>query len=161
MAKRKSKKPLVPIFMALWAQMQRNGHTPLQLSQELTLTYPYLMALARGERDVAGLKRDKLQRIAEYLDVSAAQAFLMSGILTPEDFEQSNKIATRVENTRLAMETDPDWRGFVPSADEWNELSPAMKMLLTLLYETVRHNRYAPANVLVAPTEKTSLEKVA
>jgi transcriptional regulator with XRE-family HTH domain len=147
------RKEVPPIFEAIWAKMGRNGERPTDVAKFLDITYPYLMALARNERSISGLPKEKLRKIAEYLDVPVGQVFLLAKILQPTDFDV-DKDGKLLEGTRVAMLGDPFWRGFAPTEKEWKRLPKHVQAFIAMLYEAWRTGKYDP---LKTPEEAKEL----
>lgn len=123
------------LIARLWEEMSRRGHTTKQLAETLGITYIYLMALARGEKPIYQLGRDILERAAEYLKTPVAQAYLMAGVLSPEDFVLTPSLEDRMARVREAMAHDSMWCGLELSDAQWTKTPQEARLLICMLYE--------------------------
>ncbi len=123
------------LIAALWERMSERGHTPKELAEALGITYVYLMALARGEKPIQQLGREVLKRAAEYLRTPVAQAYLLAGALTPEDFVLVPSLDERIERIREAMTHDAMWCGLALTDEVWRQTPQEARLLICMLYE--------------------------
>jgi len=127
--------PGAALIARLWEEMSRRGHTTKQLADTLGITYIYLMALARGEKPIYQLGRDVLVRAAEYLNSPVAQAYLLAGVMSPEDFVLTPTLDDRMARVREAMAHDSMWCGLELSDAQWAKTPQEARLLICMLYE--------------------------
>lgn len=123
------------LIAALWERMGEQAHTPKELAESLGITYVYLMALARGEKPIQQVSREVLKRAADYLNVPVAQAYLLAGALTPEDFVLMPSLDERIARVREAMAHDAMWCGLALSDEVWRKTPQEARLLICMLYE--------------------------
>jgi hypothetical protein len=123
------------LMSKLWEKAATNNESVMELTGILDVSYPYLMALARGERPTDKLNRAQLVRAANYLKLPVGQVFLLAGVLTPEDFIFEPTKDEKMQYALNAMRNDPLWAAYAPSKKVWQETLPSVQMLICLLYE--------------------------
>lgn len=112
---------------------------PEDVAKEFGLAYSTLRSLANGNRKIPGLDRRIIERIARFIGIPVAQAFVMAEILKVEDFFDVSTLDQKLDAVYDAMTEDPVWRGNAPKREVWNESDQSMRLLVALLYErTVR-----------------------
>ena len=123
------------LMSKLWEQAAANNESLPELAEKLDISYPYLMALARGERPTEKIDRVHLVSAAKYLNLSVGQVYLLAGALTPEDFIFEPTKDEKMQQVLLAMRNDPLWTAYVPNKNVWQHADPSVKLLICLLYE--------------------------
>ena len=134
-ANAKATPPGAALIARLWEEMTKRGHNTKELAESLGITYIYLMKLAAGEKPIFQLGRETLLRAAEYLGIPAAQAYLLSGALSPEDFVLAPTLEERVARVREAMVHDTMWCGLALSDAQWAKTPQEARLLICMLYE--------------------------
>jgi hypothetical protein len=120
---------------ALWSKANAAGQSPQDLAHRLEITYPYLMALTRGQRPMYRLDRTILVRMAEFLEISVARVFLLAGLLRGEDFSCDSETADDLDGLLVEIHSHPDWRGHAPSLDDWRNSPGAIRQFVGKLYQ--------------------------
>jgi hypothetical protein len=123
------------LMSKLWEQAAANNESVMELTDHLDMSYPYLMALARGERPTEKIDRAQLVKAAEYLKLPVGQVYLLAGALTPEDFIFEPTKDQKMQHALEAMRNDPLWAAYAPSKKVWQETLPSVQLLICLLYE--------------------------
>lgn len=123
------------LMSKLWEQAAVNNDSLPELAEKLDMSYPYLMALARGERPTDKVERKHLVMCAKYLNVPVGQVYLLSGALLPEDFIFEPTKEENIQHVLKAMRNDPLWTAHVPSEKVLKHADPSLKLLICLLYE--------------------------
>lgn len=123
------------LIAALWMQMTERGETTKDLAVHLGIAYPYLMALARGERPVPGVDRGVLVKAANYLSVPVVSAYIMAEALDPTDFVNHSTMDQRIRDAISQMQRHPDWCGHAPSKATWAALHKNVKLFICMLFE--------------------------
>jgi hypothetical protein len=123
------------LMSKLWEQAAANNHSLTELADLLDISYPYLMALARGERPPEKMDRDHLVSAAKYLNLPVGQVYLLAGSLTPEDFIFEPTKDEKMQHALAAMRNDPLWAAYAPNKNVWQHVDPSVKLLICLLYE--------------------------
>ncbi|MCL4722877.1 MAG: helix-turn-helix transcriptional regulator [Rhodocyclaceae bacterium] len=126
-----------PLLDLLWVEVGRKGHTTHDLAEALGVAYPYLMALARGERKLPSVSREFLVNAAGYLNIPVAQAYILSGALKPTDFYHEDTLQAEIANLYDAIGKHPHWCGFLPSKKTWAGLPKNVKLLIGMFFERV------------------------
>lgn len=134
-ASKENEKTPNALMSMLWEQAAANNQSLPELAENLKISYPYLMALARGERPTEKMDRAHLVSAAEYLKLSVGQVYLLAGALRPEDFIFEPTQEEKMQYALAAMRHDPVWAAFAPSEKAWKHFDPSAKLLICLLYE--------------------------
>jgi transcriptional regulator with XRE-family HTH domain len=127
--------PGAALISQLWDEMAKRGQTTHQLAESLGITYVYLMKLASGEKPIFQIGRETLVRAAEYMAIPVAQAYLLAGALSIEDFVLTPTLDERVAQVREAMLHDAMWCGLALSAEVWQQTPQEARLLICMLYE--------------------------
>ncbi len=127
--------PGAALISQLWDEMAKRGQTTHQLAESLGITYVYLMKLASGEKPIFQIGRETLVRAAEYMAIPVAQAYLLAGALSIEDFVLTPTLDERVAQVREAMVHDAMWCGLALSDDVWQQTPQEARLLICMLYE--------------------------
>lgn len=123
------------LMSRLWEQAAANNESLPELADKLDISYPYLMALARGERPTEKMDRTHLVSAARYLNLSVGQVYLLAGALLPEDFIFEPTQEEKMQYALAAMRKDPLWTAFAPNEKVWKHADPSVRLLICLLYE--------------------------
>ena len=126
---------LSALMSRLWERAAQNNDSLADLAVKLEISYPYLMALARGERPTEKMDRVYLVNAAKYLNLPIGQVYLLAGVLRPEDFIFEPTKEEKMRHAVNAMRNDPLWTAYVPNEQVWEHTDPSMKLLICLLYE--------------------------
>lgn len=126
-----------PALMSrLWEQAAANNESLQELADRLdNISYPYLMALARGERPTEKMERKYLVSAAKYLNLPVGQVYLLAGVMSPEDFIFEPTKEEKMQHVLAAMRNDPLWAAYAPNEKVWQHADPSLKLLVCLLYE--------------------------
>ena len=94
------------------------------------VTQIYWNSLANGNRQIKSLGKEKLQKIAEFLGLPLIQVYLLAEHFTAEDFfNEQLWLSVR------KMQEDPQWAGYAPSLEEWEQTPINVRITLVSLYE--------------------------
>lgn len=124
----------VALIARLYEEMGKRGHGPKELAAALGISYPYLKKLEKGI-EINHLGHDKLVSAAKYLKTPVAQAYLLAGVLGPEDFVLTPSLEERMERVRDAMAHDSMWSGLELSDAQWAKTLQEARLLICMLYE--------------------------
>ena len=129
-------KPPKSLLMAmLWNKMKDNGDSTQALTHILGCSYPYLMALLRGERPAAGMARPIMLAVAKYLGVPPVHVYIHSGAMETNDFFVTEDLPGKISRLHDVMRCDPLWATYLPARKDWDQLSEQAWVLIGLLYE--------------------------
>ena len=123
------------LMSKLWEQAAANKESLTELAERLDISYPYLLALARGERPTDKMDRAQLVNAAKYLNLSVGQVYLLAGALHPEDFIFEPTRDEKMQYALAAMSKDPLWTAYAPNEKVWKHADQSLKLLICLLYE--------------------------
>lgn len=112
------------------------------------VTQIYWNSLANGNRQIKSLGKEKLQKIAEFLGLPLIQVYLLSELFTAEDFFNSKDLNEQLWLSIRKMQEDPQWAGYAPSSEEWEQTPINVRITLVSLYER-ESKRYLMAKVEV------------
>lgn len=120
------------------------------------VTQIYWNSLANGNRQIKSLGKEKLQKIAEFLGLPLIQVYLLAEHFTAEDFFNSKDLNEQLWLSIRKMQEDPQWAGYTPSSEEWEQTPINVRITLVSLYER-ESKRYlmAKAEVEVAGKKLT------
>lgn len=141
----------VPLMSFLAAEAKNREETPADLAKTLGVSYVYLVQLLAGKKSAAKMGRDILVAAADYLDVPVAEAYLWSGALKPTDFVHEGKFEAISGDVFDVMSRHPHWGGFLPTREEWDDMSQRTKLFIVLAFEQ------ATGEELIEKTAKTML----
>jgi len=128
-----------PLLNLAIGESQRRKQTIRELATHIDISYPYLMALARGERPAETMNRKVVVSFSDYLSIPVAQAYLLAGALKPKDFLVESTAESKLARLFTQMRTDKVWCGFMPSDAGLASLDSDVQILIGLLYEQVTH----------------------
>ena len=96
----------------------------------------YWYSIANGHRKISALGKDKLEKIARFLNIPTVQAMSLADVLTNEDFFLGN-LEEQLNVSIEQMRNDPTWMNWAPTNEEWAQLSIGTRTGIVMLYETV------------------------
>lgn len=99
------------------------------------VTQIYWNSLANGNRQIKSLGKEKLQKIAEFLGLPLIQVYLLAEHFTAEDFFNSKDLNEQLWLSIRKMQEDPQWAGYAPSFEEWEQTPINVRITLVSLYE--------------------------
>lgn len=99
------------------------------------VTQIYWNSLANGNRQIKSLGKEKLQKIAEFLGLPLIQVYLLAEHFTAEDFFNSKDLYEQLWLSIRKMQEDPQWAGYAPSSEEWEQTPINVRITLVSLYE--------------------------
>ena len=146
------------LLSALFKKMNENGENKTDLAARFGISYSYIMALGKG-RKVTGLTVEVIRSIAKYLDIPTAQAMMLAGALSAEDFYLDRTISERVELVFADLQTDTLLCGFAPTPEIWNKYPLSAKLLISVLYENNAKTKYLDAAKIVKIVESIDVKK--
>lgn len=117
------------------------------------ITGIYWNSLTNGNRRISSLPKDKLQRLAEFLEVPLIQVYVLADHFSSEDFVVYKSLPADLERMIEFMRSDPTWLAFAPSKSEWDEMSTRAKVLVAALYERLIHKSFLKASKVEIPSQ--------
>ena len=84
---------------------------------------------------LANRTEEKLQKIAEFLGLPLIQVYLLAEHFTAEDFFNSKDLNEQLWLSIRKMQEDPQWAGYAPSSEEWEQTPINVRITLVSLYE--------------------------
>jgi transcriptional regulator with XRE-family HTH domain len=145
--------PGAALISRLWDEMVKRGQTTHQLADSLGITYVYLMKLASGEKPIFQIGRETLVRAAEYMTIPVAQAYLLAGALSIEDFVLTPTLDERLAQVREAMVHDAMWCGLALSDDVWQQTPQEARLLICMLYEQAAKTTWLDLTLIPKATQ--------
>ncbi|ABM97173.1 helix-turn-helix domain-containing protein [Methylibium petroleiphilum] len=109
------------------------------------ITSIYWNSMTNGNRRISALPKDKLQRLAEFLEIPLIQVYVLADHFTSADFVVYKHLPGDLERMIEFMRTDPKWLALAPSKKEWDEMPDRTKVLLATLYEQISHRSFLKA----------------
>lgn len=126
-----------PLMRMLYRKMHEVGMEPAELAQMLGISHAYLRSLLNTNRSTISLDHSVIRRAAEFLEIPAATAFVLAGLIQPEDFFYKPTLADSVEAAYQDMRNNGLWAGFAPSEETWKRLPKHVRLSIAVLYEQV------------------------
>ena len=117
------------------------------------ITSIYWNSLTNGHRRISSLPKDKLQRLAEFLEVPLIQIYVLADHFSAEDFVIYKSLPADLDRMIEFMRSDPTWLAFAPSNAEWAEMSTRAKVLVAALYERLVHKSFLQSTKVQIPHE--------
>lgn len=102
----------------------------------LGVSQSYWHSLANGHRSLQALSKEKLQRLATFLELPLIQVCVLAGQFTAEDFVVARGLDEELERRVAAMRSDARWLALAPTQQEWAALPLKVRMLVVALYES-------------------------
>jgi len=117
------------------------------------ITSIYWNSLTNGHRKISSLPKDKLQRLAEFLEVPLIQIYVLADHFSAEDFVVYKSLPADLDRMIEFMRSDPTWLAFAPSTQEWTDMSTRAKVLVAALYERLIHKSFLRVSKVHIPQE--------
>lgn len=124
-----------PLAVAVRDRVRQRGITMKAAAREMGLTYSHLMALCSGARRFGGVRRDRMMRIATFLEVPVITCYLLGGEFSSSDFVVEQSLTGRLALTLAKLRADPEWSALAPSEAAWESWPEPARTLVALLYE--------------------------
>lgn len=140
-----------PLMRMLYKKMHEEGMEPPQLARILGISHSYLRSLLNENRATngpRGLDSATIRRAADFLEMPVVTAYVLAGILAPEDFFYKPTLADSVEAAYHDMENNGLWAAFAPSKRTWAKLPKHVKLTIAVLYEQVANKSFLETAVV-------------
>lgn len=134
--------------------MTERGDTIEDAASAVGISTVYLRAINSGARKFADVDKDVLRRIAKYVNLPAAQVFLMAEALEPTDFFYAATVEDELSRAYRSMTSHPMWAGYAPSTEEWDAMSESTKLFTCMLFEQVTNQRFLTSAAVATESEK-------
>lgn len=111
------------------------------IADMIGVTPIYWYSIANGHRKISSLSKEKLKKIADFLNIPTVQAMSLADVLDHNDFflgRLEDQLTTSIEQ----MRNDPAWMYWAPSSEEWDMLSVGTRTGMVMLYETVFYKTF-------------------
>lgn len=118
----------------------------------------YWYSIANGHRKISALSKDKLEKIAQFLNIPTVQAMSLADVLDHEDFFLGS-LEGQLNISIEQMRNDPAWMSWAPTDDEWSLLSVGTRTGIVMLYETVYQKMLLRRAEIENPELKDKMEK--
>ena len=106
------------------------------IADVIGVTPIYWYSIANGHRKISALSKDKLEKIAKFLNIPTVQAMSLADVLSHEDFFLGS-LEEQLNVSIEQMRNDPAWMNWAPTTEEWDQLSIGTRTGIVMLYETV------------------------
>lgn len=117
----------------------------------------YWYSIANGHRKISALSKDKLEKIAKFLNIPTVQAMSLADVLNHEDFFLGS-LEEQLNISIEQMRNDPAWMNWAPTSEEWEQLSVGTRTGIVMLYETVFQKMLLRRAEIENPELKEKLE---
>lgn len=101
----------------------------------LGVSQSYWHSLTNGHRSLQALSKEKLQRLATFLELPLIQVCVLAGQFSAEDFVVARGLDEELERVVAALRSDARWLALAPTQQEWRALPLKVRMLVAALYE--------------------------
>ena len=118
----------------------------------------YWYSIANGHRKISALSKDKLEKIAQFLNIPTVQAMSLADVLNHEDFFLGS-LEAQLDISIEQMRNDPAWMCWAPSDEEWSKLSVGTRTGVVMLYETVYQKMLLRRAEIENPELKEKIEE--
>ena len=128
------------------------------IADVIGVTPIYWYSIANGHRKISALSKDKLEKIAKFLNIPTVQAMSLADVLSHEDFFLGN-LEEQLNVSIEQMRNDPAWMNWVPTSEEWAQLSIGTRTGIVMLYETVFQKMLLRRAEIENPAFKEKMQK--
>lgn len=118
----------------------------------------YWYSIANGHRKISALSKDKLEKIALFLNIPTVQAMSLADVLDHKDFFLGN-LEGQLDISIEQMRNDPAWMCWAPTDEEWALMSVGTRTGIVMLYETVYQKMLLRRAEIENPELKEKMEK--
>jgi|GEM_PF-2148629 len=129
------------------------GLSERHISDRMGITSIYWNSLTNGNRRISSLPKEKLQHLAEFLEVPLIQVYVLAEHFTSEDFVVYKDLPADLERMIDFMRSDPKWLALAPSKKEWDDMPSRTKVLVATLYEQISHKSFLKATKIEIPAD--------
>ncbi|MDR1312009.1 MAG: helix-turn-helix transcriptional regulator [Burkholderiaceae bacterium] len=128
------------------------------IADMIGVTPIYWHSIANGHRKISSLGKEKLKKIAQFLNIPTVQAMSLAGMIDYDDFFLG-PLEEQLEVSVVKMRNDPAWMYWAPGKEEWERLSPVTKIGMVMLYETVFYHSLLSRAEIENPRMKKEIQK--
>ncbi len=128
------------------------------IADVIGVTPIYWYSIANGHRKISALSKDKLEKIAKFLNIPTVQAMSLADVLSHEDFFLGN-LEEQLNVSIEQMRNDPAWMNWAPTTEEWAQLSIGTRTGIVMLYETVFQKMLLRRAEIENPAFKEKMQK--
>ncbi|WP_019334823.1 helix-turn-helix domain-containing protein [Pseudomonas syringae] len=104
------------------------------------VTQIYWNSMANGNRQIKSLGKDKLDKIAEFLDLPLIQVLILADYFVITDFFNGKTLNDQLLLTLRKMQEDPQWAGYAPDRDVWEATDLGFRTAFAVMYEQISGN---------------------
>jgi len=126
------------------------------IADMIGVTPIYWYSIANGHRKISSLGKEKLKKIAEFLNIPTVQAMNLADVLDHDDFFLG-RLEDQLNTSIDQMRNDPAWMCWAPSKEEWNSLSIGTRTGIVMLYETVFYKSFLERAEIEYPEMKNKV----
>lgn len=101
----------------------------------LGVTRIYWNAILAGRRSITMLPQPKMRKLAEFLNISLIQTYMLADFFESADLELREEVVERVNASRTKMAQDKSWAHMAPTPEAWKKLDWDTKKLISTMYE--------------------------
>ena len=106
------------------------------------VTTIYWNSITNGNRRISSLPKEKMQRLAEFLEVPLIQIYVLADHFEAADFVVYKSLPGDLDRMIDFMRTDPKYLALAPSKKEWDAMDNRTKVLVATLYEQINHRSF-------------------
>ena len=127
---------------ALKAACKAKGNPIAHLAPKFGISPSYWQSICSHTKSIQPLMKDKKARdaAAAFLVVPAVQVMALADMVEPDDFVVNQSIDDQLNSVYLQMRDDSLWSSLVPLPAQWDCADRAMKLLVSMMYQSVLRN---------------------
>jgi transcriptional regulator with XRE-family HTH domain len=130
------------LIAAIYKEIAARGITQTDAAQILGIAKSYLAALLNGTRSLDGLRRQKIEAIANFIRVPPIQVRILAEEIPVKDFFHETTLVGELDVMHERLLNDKAWCAYAPNPELWKNLPLDVKRLVGLLYERVSHEDF-------------------
>lgn len=135
-------------------RLAAHGEDDRKAADILGITPVYWNSISSGHRSFSSLPKEKMAKLAKFLDLPLAELDVLSDRLAPEDFLRHSTLEEELDASLEKMRAHPSWKTMAPDANSWNATPLRSKIAMMLLFEQVAQEQLLRrVEIAVAPTD--------
>ncbi len=104
----------------------------------LGVSQSYWHSLTNGHRSIQALSKEKMQRLADFLDLPLIQVCVLADQFVAEDFVRARGLDDELRRIADELRADARWLAMAPTPKQWAALPLQVRILVSALYEECR-----------------------
>ena len=139
---------------AIMAKATERGMLQKNVARELGFTEVYFSLLLSGDRWFGTIAEDKVRAIANFLDIPVISVLMLSEVVNARDFYRESTLEAQLSDAYKRMASDKRFTTCMPTLEEWDNASVAMKLFSAILYNDVSGKDFLEKVPLIQPSRQ-------